>query len=283
MSTPRTRAEAVRRRLARLLERPVKRRRTEAEAEPGTLAFTCNVCGAQCRARLDSLEREAAHCPGCDATMRHRAVVHLLSTALFGRGLCIDAFPASARALTGIGMSDAERYATRLARRLAYTNTYYHKAPRLDVLDPPPGYRERFRFIVSSDVLEHVAPPIATAFANLHAMLAAGGTLVLTVPFAVEGDTVEHFPELHDYRIVRRDGTPVLLNRTIDGRLQEYRDLVFHGGPGSTLEMRLFSEGALRRHLHEAGFRDVRVHREPVLEHGICWRHPWSVPITAVA
>ena len=32
-----------------------------------------------------------------------------------------------------------------------------------------------------------------------------------------------------------------LTNRTLDGAVQTFTDLVFHGGPGSTLEMRLFS------------------------------------------
>ena len=215
--------------------------------------------------------------------MRNRAVIHHLSTVLFGTSLCIDDFPRSARDLAGIGMSDSAAYAVRLAARLRYTNTYFHKKPRLDVLAPPAEYAKRFHFIVSSDVLEHVAPPIGRAFANLHAMLLPGGVLVLTVPFVVDGDTVEHFPELHAYRIVRDDGTAMLVNRTRDGRSQTFRNLVFHGGPGATLEMRVFSESGLLTHLREAGFSDVRVHRESVLAKGICWKHPWSVPITAVA
>lgn len=274
---------AVARRLARLFAPSVRRGGNDTAGEPGIVAFACNICGASCRAAIEKLEREGSHCPACDCTMRYRAVIHHLSTALFGRSLCIDQFPASARRLTGIGMSDSPRYAKRLAARLDYTNTYYHMEPRLDVLAPPREYLDRFRFVVSSDVLEHVAPPIDRAFANLHAMLVAGGTLVLTVPFAVDGDTIEHYPELHDYRIEQRAGGRVLVNRTIDGRVQEFDGLVFHGGPGTTLEMRLFSEGALRRHLHDAGFRDIRVHREHVLERGIYWAHPWSVPITAIA
>ena len=36
------------------------------------------------------------------------------------------------------------------------------------------------------------------------------------------------------------------MNWTADGRIETFDDLVFHGGPGSTLEMRVFSEDALR-------------------------------------
>jgi SAM-dependent methyltransferase len=175
------------------------------------------------------------------------------------------------------------RLARRLAGKLRYTNTFYHQAPKLDIQSPPAEYLGRFRFVISSDVFEHVAPPIERAFDNLHRILAPGGVLVLTVPFTTEGGTVEHFPELHDYTIAREGDAFVLTNRTVDGRQQTFRDLVFHGGPGTTLEMRLFSEADLRRHLADAGFSDVQVHREPAFEFGIYWPEPWSVPITARA
>jgi hypothetical protein len=47
--------------------------------------------------------------------------------------------------------------------------------------------------------------------------------------------------------------------------------------------MRLFSESALRKHLSEAGFSNICVHREPAFEWGVFWNAPWSVPITATA
>ena len=105
----------------------------------------------------------------------------------------------------------------------------------------------------------------------------------MTVPFIGEGETKEHYPELFEYRIKKRVRRYVLLNRTRDGREQEFDGLVFHGGPGSTLEMRVFSERGLRRELEAAGFCEVTFHREPCFEHGIYWRDPWSVPVTAIA
>jgi hypothetical protein len=62
---------------------------------------------------------------------------------------------------------------------------------------------------------------------------------------------------------------------------QRFADLVFHGGPGNTLELRLFSRSGLEETLTEAGFVDVRFHGQPCLAHGIDWKWPWSVPITA--
>ncbi len=51
----------------------------------------------------------------------------------------------------------------------------------------------------------------------------------------------------------------MLINRTVDGRVQEFTDLVFHGGPGETLEMRLFSLPEMIGIMESAGFVDIRM------------------------
>ncbi|HEY8624252.1 MAG TPA: hypothetical protein VIM74_10340, partial [Casimicrobiaceae bacterium] len=96
-------------------------------------------------------------------------------------------------------------------------------------------------------------------------------------------DTVEHFPELHDYRLIESSEGWRLENRTADGRDQTFTDLVFHGGSGATLEMRLFSRAALEREFAAAGFARMRVADEAFLAHGIVWPEPWSVPMVAYA
>ncbi len=83
--------------------------------------------------------------------------------------------------------------------------------------------------------------------------------------------TREHYPELHDWSLTEQDGAWIRSNRTPDGREQTFRDLVFHGGPGSTLEMRLFSRAALEREFKAAGFARVRIADEPYLPFGIHW------------
>ncbi|MFI4924463.1 MAG: hypothetical protein ACHQJ7_04900 [Vicinamibacteria bacterium] len=72
-----------------------------------------------------------------------------------------------------------------------------------------------------------------------------------------------------------------MVNRTVDGRTQRFADPVFHGGPGTTLEMRLFSRDALLRAFERAGFASVRIADEPCLPFGIHWPEPWSVPMVA--
>ncbi len=250
---------------------------------PGTLVFECNLCSARGAMPIGELQREGGCCPTCGAIMRYRAVIHHLSTGLFGKSLAVREFPPDAGRLTGIGMSDPDQYADLLARRFRYVNTFYHTEPALDIQAPGPQHEGAYDFVISSDVFEHVDPPVARAFRNLRRLLKPRGLLVLTVPFTMHGETVEHFPELHQYAIEDRRGTHVLVNRTADGRHQEFSDLVFHGGPGNTLEMRVFSETGLRRELEGAGFTQVEFHREPCFRWGIHWEEPWSVPVTAFA
>jgi SAM-dependent methyltransferase len=263
----------------RLRDRFASRARNGSD---GAVAFRCNICGAACRAATEQLQREVPSCAGCGSTVRMRAMVHLVTSELFGESIALPELPLR-RDLSGIGLSDAEAYASRLAARLSYSNTFFHARPRLDIAAAPAELSARYDFIIASDVFEHVAPPVSRAFANARRMLKPGGVLVFSVPFSLEPDTTEHFPELHDYRLVEVDGRWRLENRTSDGRVQTFSDLVFHGGPGTTLEMRVFSRAALEREFAAAGFVGTRFADEPYLPFGIVWPEPWSVPIVTRA
>jgi SAM-dependent methyltransferase len=187
------------------------------------------------------------------------------------------------RDLVGIGLSDSENYARRLSDKLSYTNTFFHKEPRLDIAAAPEDLTRRFDFIIASDVFEHVAPPVSRAFVNARRLLKPHGVLIFSVPYSLDPETREHFPDLHDYRLVEVDGAWRLENRTADGRTQVFTDLTFHGGPGSTLEMRLFSRAGLIRDFAAAHFAGVRIADESCLAYGIIWPEPWSVPMVAYA
>lgn len=242
----------------------------------------CNLCGTPNRGTLAQLSRETLTCTHCGSNVRFRAMAYLVTREVLGRAAPLPSL-APRKDIAGIGMSDAEAYARPLATAFDYVNSFYHTQPHLDITDIADAHVGRYDFIVSSDVFEHVTPPVSRAFVNARRMLKPGGRMIFTVPFTLEDDTREHYPDLHDFTIAEVDGTWTLTNRTRDGRAQVFTDLVFHGGPGSTLEMRLFSRKALEREFLAAGFSRVRVADEPYLPFGIHWPEPWSVPMVAYA
>jgi SAM-dependent methyltransferase len=246
-----------------------------------TPSFVCNICGASCLLPAAQLQRETASCETCGSSPRARAIIRVLSLSLFGKNLGLPDFPIS-RELSGFGMSDWDGYAVKLAEKFRYTNTYFHQEPHLDISrDLPESLVESSDFIISSEVFEHVVPPVRRAFENTFKMLKPGGVFVLTVPYGPWAKTVEHFPDLYDFTIIADNDSYRLENRTRSGEVQEFSDLVFHGGPGTTLEMRVFGEAALLEHLAEAGFEAITLHRAPDFAHGIWWPEPWSLPLSA--
>ena len=246
----------------------------------GTLIFECNICGALCEVPAAALSREEASCKDCHSTVRMRAMIHALSIALFGRALTLPEFP-ERKDLLGKGMSDWNGYAKPLAKKLGYINTYYHKTPKLDIANITSQDEQSVDFLLSTDVFEHVAPPVSIAFANARKMLKPGGAFIFSVPYGLQEKTAEHFPNLYEFKIETRDGKRTLINRTRDGSIEEFSDLVFHGGEGTTLEMRVFSESDLLNDLQQAGFNDVQIMKDPYFEFGIYWPSPWSLPVIA--
>lgn len=240
--------------------------------------FTCNLCGNRNTAAKARLGREVSSCTRCGSTSRMRAMVHLLALGLFGRSVPLPEFPHDP-GIRGIGLSDSAGYARPLRDKLGYVNTFFHAEPRLDITAPPEQWRHSLDFLIASDVFEHVPPPAQRAFDGAASLLKPGGVMVFSVPYSLDASTVEHFPELHQFTVEERAGAWTLTNRTRDGRVQRFSDLVFHGGPGQTLEMRLFCRDDVIRLARAAGFASVDILEEPVWEFGIHDPAPWSRPM----
>jgi SAM-dependent methyltransferase len=246
-----------------------------------TLSFTCNVCGTTVDdCPLENIDREVPSCPTCASTVRMRSVVYLLSVGLFGKGLALPHFPDN-RAIKGIGLSDWTGYARPLAEKLDYVNSFYHIEPRFDITAPGENHQGQYDFLISSDVFEHVPPPARRAFEGARHILKPGGVMVFTVPFSNEPQTVEHYPDLCDFQIITFGDERVLVNRDRSGRYSLHTDLVFHGGDGSTLEMRIFCRHDLERLARDAGFSELKIMTEDAPEWGILHKHPWSLPMLA--
>jgi SAM-dependent methyltransferase len=172
-------------------------------------------------------------------------------------------------------------YSGGLERAFTYRNTYLHRDPVLDLTRPDEQEFGRYDFVICSEVLEHVAPPVERAFETLSRLLTPGGVLVLTAPYSVGPETLEHYPHLGQFALVEIEGRTVLVTRSVAGGYEVIDNLSFHGGPGSTLEMRLFSETDLRARLLAAGLADVRIGLEESAAQGIVFSSPCSLPIVA--
>lgn len=245
------------------------------------ITFTCNVCGRASTVERSTLLRENATCRSCNSTVRYRAIVRALSIALFGESLTLSRFPVR-RALKGAGLSDWSGYAERLARKFDYRNTYYHSKPSLDITAVSPDWHQSLDFLIATEVFEHVEPPIDRAFSSSFAVLKPGGWLVLTLPYnGGDGDTIEFFPDLLDWKVVDVAGGAVLVNRTAKGRWQVFDEITMHEGVGETLAMREFTRGSVRRSLEAAGFDEIREVAEDDEKHGVIWLEHCGRPFVA--
>jgi len=244
------------------------------------LEFICNVCGAANR-RAAGFDREQPSCAVCGSSVRMRALLRALSLELFGTELAAPEFP-RVKSLRGLGTSDSAQYADTLAAKFDYRNTFYDREPRFDIARADEREFGRHDFVLSSEVLEHVAPPVETALSNARRLLKDSGVLLLTVPYSLEATTAEHFPELHEYGVARVGERLVLVNRTRGGETQVFDDLVFHVSFGDpALEVREFSESELTRLLRAAGFAEVRIYSEEYAPFGILHAEACSFPIAA--
>ena len=241
--------------------------------------FQCNICGRKNSYSGEAFDREKPSCSHCHSNLRARALIGALSQELFGLQLALPDFP-HVKTLRGIGTSDSNQYAQRLAEVFEYRNTFYDREPRFD-FSAPTEAPEQYDFIISSDVLEHVVPPVEEAFRNAWKLLKPSGVLIFTVPYDLE-QSLEHYPELHEYGLAEVGGTTVLVNRTKAGQLQVMDELVFHMSPtGRSLEMRMFSEQSLKETLRAAGFEDVRIYSDKYAPFGIVPAQMWSLPVAA--
>jgi SAM-dependent methyltransferase len=238
---------------------------------PPEIRFTCNLCGQPAVIAVSEFHRELAFCQTCGSVARFRGIVYAISQAIFGNSIVLSEFP-QRKDMSAIGLSDAPHYSVGLEKAFNYTNTFYHVDPFYDVTADEPTYRD-LDFIVCSDVLEHVAAPVSRAFGNLRRALRPGGTLILSVPYSTAPTTTEHFGTAPSTlrTIEFTPGEWVMLQRDGGGQWKVYDQLIFHGGPGTTVEMRVFGEAHLRQLLVDAGFVDIHVYGEPMLDIGYYW------------
>ena len=255
-------------------------KRNRLKIDHGSLVFLCNICETENITATVNIDREIPSCSSCQSTVRMRQLMYILSMELFKKAIPLPGFPIE-KSITGIGMSDWSEYGRILKEKFSYENTYYTEEPKLDITNPPTKLKCTVDFLISTDVFEHVNPPVQRAFMGAQQILKSGGLFIFSVPYCLEGRTHEHFPELEEFEIIRDEKCDYLLkNRKANGEIQIFDNLTFHGGPGQTLEMRVFSEQDILTHLKESGFTDIKIWKRPFFEFGIYNQHAWSLPIT---
>jgi len=243
--------------------------------------FTCNVCGGKSVWTGEKPDRERPGCSRCGSSLRTRGLIHALSLELFGLSLPLPDFP-HVKSLRGLGISDPAAYAEALAAKFDYRNTFFDRPPRLDITQPPQSESGMYDFLIASEIFEHTAPPPEKTFEGAARLLNADGVLIMTVPYEIHEPQTEHFPDLHEFGLVRIGNKMVLVNRTRDGRTETFENLVFHHAFGEpSLEMRAFSQEGLLALLKAASFTEVRIYGEDYLPFGIAHAETWSLPIAA--
>src|SRR5262249_40758508 len=141
------------------------------------------ICGKACYTPSHKLTREQPSCGRCGSSPRMRAVVHVLSIELFGVSLILPEFPQRPD-ISGIGLSDWPGLGA-LGEKLGYMNTTFadDSGVHVDICNVASEWESTQDFIISSEVFEHVEPPVSRAFEGAWRMLKPGGVLIL-----------EHFP-----------------------------------------------------------------------------------------
>lgn len=215
------------------------------------MQFLCNICGFEnhISSNID-MSTPGPLCAKCKSSVRFRLIAFAFSKEIMnGDGFIPKTIDND---YVGIGLSDSAPLAKGFERFHGYTNTFFHKEPRLDITKDTLRYKN-LDYIISSDVFEHTKPPALAPFCTASKMLRAGGKLLLSVP--MQKSYVEHFPNLNNFEIIETGNGYILANATTSGNLELFSNLRFHGGPGSTLEMRVHSRESVDEALSFAGFR----------------------------
>lgn len=230
--------------------------------------FICNSCIWIRRTADGPDRREGLLCPNCGLSARQRSILLAIQKIRLKKRV--------GRNFQLTGVSDGASIWKVLTSKFKanYKNFEYHIEPRLDITNVESAMECTADIVSCSEVLEHVQPPVEAAFTGLNVILKKGGFCVISVPYREKGHPhIEHFPVL-TYSQIDLSGEPKLIGKTATGEIIEFGNLVFHGGAGSTLEYRVFSEDSLRSKLLSSGFVNIEIQKNHRI-FGIVWE-PWS-------
>jgi len=209
--------------------------------------WQCLACGCV-NNPVESTSTESQTCHACSATWRDRVVLGAVLV-----GLEVGLFPLPSLApdwsRTGLGIADAQAVAAPLASRFDYVNGHFHRYPYLDLRAVPMDLEGRAEFVICSEVLEHVEPPVQVAIDGLARLLRPGGFVVITVPEVGLREPGEYYPGLNEWA-PREDHS--LDWHSNDGWHYD-PDPEWHGGAGLTLTFRRWTDVELDTAIDASG------------------------------
>lgn len=244
---------------------------SKSQNENTIMDAKCGICGSVYPIDVKGNFREGTLCIHCGASGRSQAIAYALTHYVFREDVALNNLEKQ-KHLKIVGLSDGPVYAKMLAKKCDYTNTYYHTKPFLDITKPGRHDIGKYDALISADVFEHVLAAPSYAFKGAYDILKPGGHLILTVPFINVGDHKEHYPGIVNYESEQRsDGSWVAHIEYPNGKIVTDETPCFHGGPGKTLEVRLFNRKRIEEELSWAGFKSVMVHVDNMPERGMNW------------
>ena len=245
--------------------------------------YICNITGNSFDLKNNEKTREGGI--AFEYNSRFRAIIYVFQKHILNDVTTALCKCKANKLITGIGMSDSV-YANILSKYFTYTNTFFHQTPKLDINNKKDCEQySQLDFVISSDVFEHISPypSVQNAFDNVFEMLKEGGTFIFSVPYTFS-EHKEHYPNLYEYKIIQKENEYILENKTIDGNNETFKNLVFHGGPGETLEMRCFSKDSIKTFMQKSGFVNINFHviNSEMKHHGIFWENDLSLIISCI-
>ncbi|WP_197422818.1 class I SAM-dependent methyltransferase [Burkholderia sp. ABCPW 14] len=231
--------------------------------------FQCCICGRN-NSEINQAHRELMLCAQCGSNARFRGLMLGVMRYAFNEESKPLIKQSDRRSITAIGISDSEIYAWPLAAKLSYANTYYHTEPQLDICDLRSiDQYSNIDLIICSDVIEHTPLAPRKVLENMRRMLRPGGILILSAPTYHLPETIEWYPDAASLEVKDCGGRhEVRWSDTSGAKHVDFRPC-FHGGPGSTLEMRLIAHQDLIQAGMDAGFEVETLEFSP--EIGYVW------------
>ena len=231
----------------------------------------CPVCSGHISALYTEPTREKIICQFCRATGRDAAIANLIANLLGKIDIPLTKLNINKQIYIG-NLSGSNNLFNVISQKFSYINTYYHKEPKFDLLNPDVKYESKFDILINSEVLEHIVGDTIKALQGALFSIKPGGWMIFSVPFISNGPDIEHYPGLVSYEEIPSKNTKRSAKLYFDdGRVEIDTKAVFHGGSGSTLEIRLYNRTRVIFELLKAGFESISIHDENRPSIGVQW------------